>query len=322
MRNSKVVDNIEALVGETPLFHPKKWLASKGHPDAKVYLKIEGMNVSGSVKDRAALGMILDMEERGLLNENSTIVEATSGNIGISLAAIAAARGYKTIFVMPESMSEERRKFLGAYGAQIVLTPASEGMGGENGAVKVAARLADEIEGAVLASQFTNPANPKYHYETTGPEIWTQTEKDVDVLAVGVGSAGTISGAGKYLKEQNADIEVVGFEPDTSAVLSGEKSGSHGIQGIGTGFVPGNYDEDLVDKVLKVSTDESYELSREFVKSEGIFVGISSGAALAGVLQLLENSAYEGKTIVSVLPDSGDRYLSTDLVEVNLYENE
>ena len=316
MKDIRRVNKIEDLVGKTPLYKPEKWLASKGYEGADVYLKLESANITGSVKDRAALGMILDMEEQGVLTEGSTIIEASSGNMGISLAAIATSRGYRSIFVLPESMTEERRKMLSAYGAELVLTPAEGGM---KTAIAKSEELAEKIPGAVLARQFVNPANPAYHEQTTGPEIWEQTEGDIDVLAVGVGSGGTVTGAGRYLKAQNPELKVLAIEPETSAVISGEPSGKHGIQGIGAGFVPENLDKDVLDGIILVETDESKQLSRELARTEGLFVGISAGAALAGVLKLLENPEFAGKTIVTVLPDSGDRYLSTDLVEVNLY---
>lgn len=311
--NDHIISNIEELVGKTPLYKPVRWLRAKGFANAEAFCKLEGMNVAGSVKDRAALGMIRSLEEQGRLQEGGTIIEATSGNTGISLAALAASRGYRAIFVMPETMSVERRKFMQAYGAEIVLT---SGDGGMTEAIEKAVQLKDEIEGAVIPSQFDNPANPKYHEETTGPEIWKQTDGQVDVLVLGVGTGGTLTGAGRFLKKQNPDLEIIAVEPSSSAVLSGEAKGKHGIQGIGAGFVPENLDRSLVDRVLTVKTFDAIEAAREFSRREGVFVGISAGAALAGVAQVLSDERYSGKRVVTVLPDSGDRYLSTELLNV------
>lgn len=304
-----IVNSMEELIGKTPLFKPNKWLKSYGLENSEFAFKLEAQNPSGSVKDRTALGMILALEKAGELKDGSTIIEASSGNMAVSLAAVAAARGYKAIFTMPDSMTEERRKMISAYGAKLVLTPGADGM---NGAIAKAKELNAEIENSIIPSQFKNPSNPAYHDATTGVEIWEQTAGEVDILVAGVGTGGTISGAGKYLKEQNPEIKIFAVEPDTSAVISGDKPGKHGIQGIGAGFVPDNLDKNLLDGVIQVETDAAKEASRELARTEGLLVGISSGAALVASRKVLENSKFAGKTVVTVLPDSGDRYLSTD----------
>lgn len=309
-------NSITDLIGNTPLFKPNKWLKAHGLEDANFYFKLESVNPTGSVKDRTALGMILDLEKRGLLNEDSTIIEASSGNMGISLAAIAASRGYKAIFTMPESMSEERRKMLSSYGAQLVLTPADEGM---QGAMEKAKDLEKEIDNGIIPSQFSNPANPDFHEQTTGPEIYKQSSGQVDVFLAGVGTGGTVTGIGRYLKSQNKDIDIFAVEPAESAVISGESSGSHGIQGIGAGFVPKNLDTSILTAVLQSKTEDAKARARELAETEGLAVGISSGAALDASLQLLEDEKYKDKTIITLLPDSADRYLSTDLFKVNEY---
>lgn len=309
-------NSITDLIGNTPLFKPNNWLKSHGLEDANFYFKLESVNPTGSVKDRTALGMILDLEKRGLLNEDSTIIEASSGNMGISLAAIAASRGYKAIFTMPESMSEERRKMLSSYGAKLVLTPADEGM---QGAMEKAKDLEKEIDNGIIPSQFSNPANPDFHEKTTGPEIYKQSSGQVDVFLAGVGTGGTVTGIGRYLKSQNKDIDIFAVEPAESAVISGESSGSHGIQGIGAGFVPKNLDTSILTSVLQSKTEDAKARARELAETEGLAVGISSGAALDASLQLLEDEKYKDKTIITLLPDSGDRYLSTDLFKVNEY---
>lgn len=309
-------NSITDLIGNTPLFKPNNWLKSHGLEDANFYFKLESVNPTGSVKDRTALGMILDKEKRGLLNEDSTIIEASSGNMGISLAAIAASRGYKAIFTMPESMSEERRKMLSSYGAKLVLTPADEGM---QGAMEKAKDLEKEIDNGIIPSQFSNPANPDFHEKTTGPEIYKQSSGQVDVFLAGVGTGGTVTGIGRYLKSQNKDIDIFAVEPAESAVISGESSGSHGIQGIGAGFVPKNLDTSILTSVLQSKTEDAKARARELAETEGLAVGISSGAALDASLQLLEDEKYKDKTIITLLPDSGDRYLSTDLFKVNEY---
>lgn len=308
---TKIYGNITELIGKTPLLEVKKLGKSLGL-QARILVKLEYFNPAGSVKDRAALSMIRDAEERGILKEGAVIIEPTSGNTGIGLASIAAARGYRAVFTMPETMSIERRKLLQGYGAEIVLTEGKKGM---KGAIEKAAELEREIEGAVVLGQFVNPANPGAHYRTTGPEIWEDTEGNVDVFVAGVGTGGTITGTGGYLKERRAEIEVVAVEPRTSAVLSGKPAGAHGIQGIGAGFVPEILDTEIYDKILTVENKEAYEAAKLLAKEEGILVGISSGAALCAAIRLAEEDAYRGKTIVVLLPDTGERYLSTPLFE-------
>nr|WP_317378713.1 cysteine synthase A [uncultured Faecalimonas sp.] len=307
----KIYETITELIGNTPLLETKKLAKSQGL-QAKILVKLEYFNPAGSVKDRAALAMIEDAEESGLLKKGSVIIEPTSGNTGIGLASIAAARGYRTIFTMPETMSIERRKLLQGYGAEIVLTEGKKGM---KGAIEKAAELKQKIEGAVVPGQFVNPANPDAHYRTTGPEIWEDTEGNVDVFVAGVGTGGTITGTARYLKEKKAEIEVVAVEPATSAVLSGKQAGTHGIQGIGAGFVPEILDTDIYDKILPVENEEAYQAAKLLAKEEGLLVGISSGAALHAAICLAKEEAYKGKTIVALLPDTGERYLSTPLFD-------
>ena len=307
---AKIKTNITELIGDTPLYHPTRWLAHKGISNDHFAFKMESYNVSGSVKDRAALGMLLDLEERGILKEGMTIIEPTSGNTGISFAALAAARGYKAIFCLPDTMSTERRKLLAAYGGKLVLTPGAEGM---KAAIAKAKELNEEIEGSVIPSQFSNPANPSYHEKTTGPEIWEQTDGKVDVLIFGIGTGGTLTGAARYIRERNPNLEVIAVEPTTSAVISGEEPGKHGIQGIGAGFIPDNLDMEQVDRVVTVTTEEAIAEGRALAHKEGILAGISSGAALAASAKVMADVAYKDKVIVTVLPDSGDRYLSTAL---------
>jgi cysteine synthase A len=312
-QQTKIFNDSIDFIGHTPLYKPERWLEAVGLANLDLYLKLESFNLTGSVKDRAALGMILDLEAKGKLQKGGTLIEPTSGNTGISLAALGAIRGYKTILVMPETMSVERRNFLKAYGAEVVLTPGDKGMAG---AIEKAQALEKEIPGAVIPDQFSNPANPAYHEKTTGPEIWEQTGGKVDVFLAGVGSGGTFTGVGRYLKAQNPDIKLYALEPETSAVLSGQPSGKHGIQGIGAGFVPGNMDKDLADGVLTVSDKAALDNARLLARTEGLFVGISSGAALAGVLKYVDEvGVKDGQQLVTLLPDSGDRYLSTDLVQ-------
>lgn len=308
--SKNIKSSLKELIGNTPLYQPKRWLEANEVRNNKIFVKLEYLNATGSVKDRAAMGMIEDLEERGLLHKDSTIIEPTSGNTGISLAALAASRGYKVILTLPESMSIERRKFLAAYGAKLELTPADDGM---KGAIRKAQELKESIPNALIPSQFENPANPAYHEKTTGPEIWEQTEGEIDVFVAGVGTGGTISGVARYLKSKNPAIKIIAVEPDTSAVLSGATSGKHGIQGIGAGFVPENYDASLVDTVMQVGSEESIEEGRKFARKEGILVGISSGAALVAVKKLMLQEEYQDKMIVTVLPDSGDRYFSTPM---------
>jgi len=297
------------LVGNTPLVEIKNIEKTK-NLKARVLVKLEYLNPAGSVKDRIAKAMVEDAEGKGLLKEGSTIIEPTSGNTGIGLAAIAAARGYRIILTMPETMSVERRNILKAYGAEIVLTEGAKGM---NGAIAKANELAEEIEGSYVPGQFVNPVNPKIHRETTGPEIWNDTDGEVDVFVAGVGTGGTITGIGEYLKSQKRSIEVYAVEPATSPVLSEGRSGSHKIQGIGAGFVPDILNTKIYDGVIPVENEAAFETSKLLAKSEGIQTGISSGAALYAGLQLAEKTEYAGKMIVVLLPDGGDRYYSTAL---------
>ncbi len=297
------------LIGKTPLVEVAN-LEKAYNLKAKVLVKLEYRNPAGSVKDRIAQAMIEDAEKKGILKEGSVIIEPTSGNTGIGLAAIAAAKGYRAILTMPETMSVERRNILKAYGAEIVLTEGSKGM---KGAIAKAEELAKEIEGSFIPGQFDNPANPKVHYETTGPEIWRDTDGKVDAFVAGVGTGGTVTGTGKYLKEQNPDVKVVAVEPASSPVLSQGKAGAHKIQGIGAGFVPKVLDTAVYDEIITVENDDAFATSKELTKKEGILTGISSGAALYAALQLAQRPDFEGKTIVALLPDSGDRYYSTPL---------
>lgn len=304
-----VYSSVAELIGKTPLLELKN-LEEKLNLKAKIYAKLEYFNPAGSVKDRVALQMIEDAEQKGLLKKGSVIIEPTSGNTGIGLAAVAAAKGYKLIITMPETMSVERRKLIAAYGAELVLTDGSKGM---NGAIEKAEELSKEIPNSIVAGQFVNPANPEAHRKTTGPEIWADTDGKVDVFVAGVGTGGTITGTGEYLKSQKDNIKIVGIEPVDSAVLSGGKAGPHGLQGIGAGFIPEVLNTEILDEIICVSTDQAYESSRMLAKTEGILVGISSGAALHGALELAKKEDNTGKNIVVLLPDTGDRYLSTDM---------
>ena len=297
------------IIGKTPLVEIVNVERAHGLK-ARVLAKLEYRNPAGSVKDRAALCMIRTAEEKGLLREGSVIIEPTSGNTGIGLAAIAAAKGYRTIFTMPETMSVERRNILRAYGAEIVLTEGAKGM---KGAIERAQELAEEIEGAYIPGQFDNPANAQAHYETTGPEIWEDTEGRVDIFVACVGTGGTITGTGRFLKEKKAGIKVVAVEPAGSPVLSGGEPGAHKIQGIGAGFVPDVLDTGIYDEVIRIEDDQAFEASKELTRKEGLLTGISSGAALCAAVRLAERPENEGKTIVALLPDSGDRYYSTPL---------
>ena len=297
--------SMEDLIGNTPLVALKKISSS-----ANILAKLESRNISGSAKDRIALAMILDAEEKGLLKAGGTVIEPTSGNTGIGLCAVAAARGYRCIIVMPDTMSVERQKLVAAYGGEVVLTPGAEGM---TGAIAKAQALAEEIEGSLVAGQFTNPANPEAHYRTTGPEIWQDTEGKVDIFVAGIGTGGTISGVGRYLKEKNPHIRIVGIEPADSPLLSEGRSGSHKLQGIGANFVPDTLNRQILDEIITVTTEEAYAAARRLGREEGVLGGISSGAALHGAITLEQRPENAGKNIVVLLPDSGERYLSTDL---------
>lgn len=308
---SRIYGSALELIGHTPLIEAKR-LEKKENLKARLLIKTEYLNPSGSVKDRAALYMIKDAEERGLLKEGSTIIEPTSGNTGIGLAAIAAVKGYRIILTMPETMSVERRNILKAYGAEVVLTEGAKGMAG---AIAKAEELAREIPGSFIPGQFDNPANPKAHVETTGPEIWEDTDGEIDVFVAGAGTGGTVTGVGEYLKEKKADIKIIAVEPAGSPVLSGGQAGPHGLQGIGAGFVPKILNTEIYDEVLTVENDEAYKASRLLTKTEGILTGISSGAALHAGMILAKRPENAGKTIVVLLPDSGDRYYSTPLFQ-------
>ena len=300
----KIYNSVTELIGNTPL------LKLNTDTNANIFAKLESFNPAGSAKDRVAYSIIKDAEEKGILKKGSTIIEPTSGNTGIGVASIGVSRGYRVIIVMPDTMSVERRKLMTAYGAELVLTDGSLGM---SGAIAKAEELQKEIPNSIVAGQFVNPANAMAHYKTTGPEIWNDTDGKVDVFVAGVGTGGTITGVGEYLKEQNPSIEIVAIEPDTSAVLSGESAGAHKLQGIGAGFIPEVLNTEVIDKIIKVSADDAYNTARNLAKNEGILVGISSGAALYGALTLAKKDEYKGKNIVVLLPDTGDRYLSTDL---------
>ncbi|MBQ1710351.1 MAG: cysteine synthase A [Treponema sp.] len=298
------------LVGNTPLLNAKRWAKNAKITDSLVLAKLEYLNPAGSVKDRIAKAMIEDAEEKGLLKPGATIIEPTSGNTGIGLAAVAAAKGYHAIFTLPDTMSVERRNLLKAYGAELVLTEGSKGM---KGAIAKADELKAENPGSVILGQFVNPANPAIHKKTTGPEIWDQTDGKVDIFVAGVGTGGTISGVGEYLKSKNPNVKVVAVEPAGSPVLSKGTAGSHKIQGIGPGFIPQTLNTGIYDEVIAIENEDAFEEGRAFAKSEGILVGISSGAALKAAKELAQRPENKGKTIVALLPDSGDRYLSTAL---------
>ena len=307
----RIYENITELVGGTPLLELKRLGASKGL-SARILAKLELFNPAGSVKDRVAKAMVLDAEAKGVLVPGSVIVEPTSGNTGIGLAMVGNARGYRVILTMPETMSMERRNLLKAYGAELVLTDGSLGM---KGAIAKAEELVQSIPFAFMPSQFENHANPLAHYETTGPEIWRDTEGQVDIFVAGIGTGGTISGAGAYLREKNPGIQIVGVEPAGSPVLNGGSPGPHKIQGIGAGFVPATLDREVYHKVLTVDHEDAYAAARELAREEGVLVGISCGAALVAAMALAREPENEGKTIVVVLPDTGERYLSTPLFE-------
>lgn len=306
---AKIYQSATQLIGNTPLLEVTNLERSKGL-EAKLLVKLEYFNPSGSVKDRAAYYMVKDAEEKGILKDGSVIIEPTSGNTGIGLASIAAARGYRTILTMPETMSVERRNILKAYGAEIVLT---EGAKGIKGAIAKAEELAKEIPNSFIPAQFSNPANAQAHFETTGPEIWEDTDGAVDFFVAGVGTGGTVTGTGEFLKSKKADVKIVAVEPETSPVLSKGTAGPHKIQGIGAGFVPDVLNTKVYDEVLPVSNEDAFATSKELAKAEGILVGISSGAALYAAIELAKRPENKGKTIVALLPDSGDRYYSTPL---------
>lgn len=307
----KIYKSAADLIGNTPLVEVGH-IEEKFGLKARVLVKLEYFNVTGSVKDRVAKAMIEDAEEKGILKPVATIIEPTSGNTGIGLAAIATAKGYRTIIVLPETMSVERRNIIKAYGAEIVLTPGYKGM---TGAIAKAEELKNEIEGSMIAGQFVNPANPDAHRRTTGPEIWNDTDGEVDAFVAGVGTGGTITGVGEYLKSKNDKIEIIAVEPATSPVLSQGKPGPHKIQGIGAGFVPEILNTKIYDSVVPVDNDDAFEYARLISHSEGILVGISAGAALYAAIEWAKKPENEGKTIVALLPDSGDRYYSTSLFE-------
>ena len=306
-----IYNDISALIGKTPLLSVDRY--SSAYADgAKILCKLEYLNPAGSAKDRVALSMIEDAEKQGLINKekNTVIIEPTSGNTGIGLAAVCASRGYELILTMPDSMSVERRKLLAAYGAKIVLT---EGALGMKGAIAEAERLAASLPSAFIPSQFSNPANPRAHYLTTAPEIWSDTDGKIDIFVAGIGTGGTLSGVAKYLKEQNPNIIAIGVEPASSPLITQGKAGAHGLQGIGANFIPENYDASLVDEVVTVNEENAYLTAQRLAKSEGILCGITSGAALYAATLLSMREEFKGKTIVALLPDTGDRYLSTDM---------
>lgn len=308
---AQIYKSVTELIGRTPLLEVKR-MEEKECLKAKLLVKLEYFNPAGSVKDRAAKQMIEDAEESGLIKKGAVIIEPTSGNTGIGLASIAAAKGYRTIFTMPETMSVERRKLLLGYGAEIVLTDGKDGM---SGAIKKAEELSETIENSIVLGQFVNPSNPKAHICTTGPEIWEDTDGSVDMFVAGVGTGGTITGTGIYLKEKNPSVQVIAVEPSTSAVLSGEAPGAHGLQGIGAGFIPEILDTGIYDKVIKVENEEAYAAAKLLAKTEGVLVGISSGAALHAAVLEAGKEENTGKTIVVLLPDTGERYLTTPLFE-------
>lgn len=307
---SQVKESALELIGGTPILKADRYAKKAGVEHAAILAKLEYLNPAGSVKDRVALAMIEDAEKRGVLKEGATIIEPTSGNTGIGLAVVAAVKGYRAILTLPDTMSMERRNLLKAYGAELVLTDGKRGM---TGAIEKAKQLQKEIDGAVILGQFENPANPAAHAATTGPEIWEQTDGKVDIFVAGVGSGGTITGVGAYLKEKNPNVRIVAVEPAASPVLSGGMAGAHGIQGIGAGFVPEILDTSVYDEIITVENEDAFTEGQAFAVSEGILVGISSGAALKAAVILAGRPEHAGKTIVALLPDSGDRYLSTPL---------
>ncbi len=305
----KIYNSVTELIGKTPLLRLNNFERNNSL-NARILCKLERFNPAGSVKDRVALSMIIDAEDRGLIKKGGTIIEPTSGNTGIGIACVAAARGYNAVIVMPESMSIERRKLISAYGAKVVLTDASLGMAG---AIAKAEELKEQIEGSIIAGQFVNPANPKAHIETTGPEIWEDTDGEIDVFVAGIGTGGTITGIGEYLKSKNPNIKIVGVEPTSSPLISKGVSGAHGLQGIGANFIPEILNKEIFDEIITVSEEEAYAQGRELASSEGILSGITSGAALFAAKCLAQRTENKGKTIVALLPDTGERYLSTNM---------
>ena len=306
---ANIKNSVSELIGHTPLLRLNN--IEKAHSlKAKLIAKVETVNPAGSVKDRVALNMINDAEERGVLTKDSVIIEPTSGNTGIGLCAVAASRGYRVIIVMPDSMSAERQMLMRAYGAELVLTDGKLGM---SGAIAKAEELAKEIPHSMIAGQFINPANPEAHYKATAPEIWDDTDGDIDIFVCGVGTGGTVTGIGRYMKEKKPGVKIVGIEPATSAVLSGGNAGAHGLQGIGAGFVPDVLDTSFIDEIMTVTDEEAFECGREIARREGLLVGISAGAALSAAIKQAEREENAGKTIVVLLPDTGDRYLSTEM---------
>lgn len=308
-KKMKVYERITDLVGNTPLLKLTNYIKNN-ELQADIYAKLEYLNPAGSVKDRIALAMINDAEEKGILKQNSVIIEPTSGNTGIGLASVAAARGYKMILTMPETMSVERRNLLKAYGAEIVLTDGAKGM---KGAIEKAQQLADETPNSFIPGQFENPANPEMHFKTTGPEIWNDTDGKVDIFVAGVGTGGTLSGIGKYLKSKNPNVKIIAVEPAGSPVLSKGTPGPHKIQGIGAGFVPNTLDTSIYDEIIAVENEDAFATGRAMARGEGLLVGISSGAAVYAAAELAKRPENKGKVIVSLLPDTGDRYLSTPM---------
>lgn len=307
----KIAKNLIELIGNTPLVELANYKESN-KLKANLIAKVEYFNPAGSVKDRVGLAMLEEAERKGIINKDTVIIEPTSGNTGVGLALAAGVKGYKLLITMPESMSIERRKMLKAYGAELVLTPAAQGM---KGAIEKAEELSKEIENSFIPQQFNNPANADAHEKTTAEEIWRDTEGKVDIFIAGVGTGGTITGVGRGLKKKNPNIKIIAIEPEASAVLSGEKAGPHKIQGIGAGFIPGVLDTNIIDQIVKVSNDNSYEAAREIAKTEGLLVGISSGAALYAAKEIAKKEENKDKNIVVLLPDTGSRYLSTDLFE-------
>jgi len=311
----KIAKQLTELIGHTPLVELNKYSQANGLA-TPIIAKVEFFNPGGSVKDRIALAMIEDAERKGILKPGATIIEPTSGNTGVGLALVSAVKGYKLILTMPETMSAERRNLVKAYGAEVRLTSGKEGMAG---AIRVAEELRDSIPGAVILQQFENPANPQRHYETTGMEIWEQTDGKIDIFVAGVGTGGTVSGIGKRLKEMNPDVKIIAVEPATSAVLNGKPSGSHKIQGIGAGFIPKTYDATVIDEVFDVDNDDAIRTGRQLARQEGLLVGISAGAAAFAAAEVAKRQENEGKRIVVLLPDTGERYLSTVLYAFEEY---